>query len=87
MIKIKVIGNSVFISDDGTGMGMEKLVEARKFGVSAKCLDGNAGFRGIGIYEVLKGFVTLTVRQLAVSNQSPGRSNSLFLDGCSGQAP
>jgi molecular chaperone HtpG len=49
-IKIKVTGNSVIIDDDGSGMNMGELVEARKFGVSPKLTDEFAGFRGIGIY-------------------------------------
>lgn len=49
-IRIKVTGNSVLIFDNGSGMDMEKLIEARKFGVSPKSPDEFAGFRGIGIY-------------------------------------
>src|ERR1700755_2170767 len=37
--------------------------------------------------EVLDEFVELAVRQLAIFNQSPGHSNSLFPDSCSRQAP
>lgn len=49
-IRIKVTGNSVVIFDNGSGMNMENLIEARKFGVSPKSPDEFAGFRGIGIY-------------------------------------
>jgi hypothetical protein len=37
--------------------------------------------------EVADQLAELAVRQLAVSDQSPGHSNSLFLDSCSIQAP
>jgi guanyl-specific ribonuclease Sa len=50
MIRIKITGNSVVVYDEGTGMDMENLVEARKFGVSSKRLEEHVGFRGIGIY-------------------------------------
>ena len=50
LIRIKVTGNSVTIYDEGTGMNMEELVEARKFGVSSKLVEEHVGFRGIGIY-------------------------------------
>lgn len=49
-IRIKVTGNSVVIFDNGSGMNMDNLIEARKFGVSPKSPEEFAGFRGIGIY-------------------------------------
>lgn len=49
-IRIKVTGNSVIIFDNGSGMNMDNLIEARKFGVSPKSPEEFAGFRGIGIY-------------------------------------
>jgi len=49
-VKIHVTGNSVFISDDGTGMDRERLLQAKQFGVSMKSIEENVGFRGIGIY-------------------------------------
>jgi hypothetical protein len=49
-IKIKITGNSVIIFDNGSGMNMEELIHSRRFGVSPKTPEENAGFRGIGIY-------------------------------------
>src|SRR5260370_37291837 len=47
---IKITGNSVIIYDDGNGMNLEELLQARQFGLSFKYLGENVGFRGIGIY-------------------------------------
>src|SRR6266513_6060897 len=49
-VTIKVTGNSVLIFDDGRGMGIEELVQARQVGLSPKSLTEHVGFRGIGIY-------------------------------------
>jgi hypothetical protein len=49
-VTIKITGNSVMISDDGVGMSLEDLLQARQFGLSAKSLVEHVGFRGIGIY-------------------------------------
>ena len=49
-VKIKITGNSVFIRDDGRGMDLDDLLQARQFGLSYKLLDKHVGFRGIGIY-------------------------------------
>lgn len=48
-IVIKVTGNSVFIHDDGKGMYLPELLDARGLGLSDKDED-QVGFRGIGIY-------------------------------------
>ncbi len=50
LIRIKLTGNSLLIHDDGIGMSLDDLVEARRFGVSQKSSDLHVGFRGIGIY-------------------------------------
>lgn len=49
-VTIKITGNSVVIFDDGQGMSLEELVQARQFGLSHKSLTEHVGFRGIGIY-------------------------------------
>src|SRR6266702_5624873 len=47
---IKITGNSVHVFDNGDGMSLEELVQARQFGLSLKSLTEHVGFRGIGIY-------------------------------------
>lgn len=47
---IKITGNSVTIYDDGTGMDLSRMLQARQFGMSEKLLTESVGFRGIGIY-------------------------------------
>jgi hypothetical protein len=49
-ITIKITGNTVIILDDGVGMGLAQLLEAKKFGLSSKSISQHVGFRGIGIY-------------------------------------
>jgi hypothetical protein len=49
-VTIKITGNSVLICDDGTGMGLREILQARQFGLSPKSLTEHVGFRGIGIY-------------------------------------
>jgi hypothetical protein len=49
-ITIKVTGNTVMIFDDGVGMGLADLLQAKKFGLSPKSIVEHVGFRGIGIY-------------------------------------
>src|SRR2546430_5358998 len=49
-VTIKITGNSVVILDNGQGMSLEELVQARQFGLSRKSLTEHVGFRGIGIY-------------------------------------
>jgi len=49
-VKVKITGNSIWIHDDGDGMNLGGLLEARKFGISRKSIFEHAGFRGIGIY-------------------------------------
>lgn len=49
-VTIKITGNSVAIFDDGNGMNLQELVQARQFGLSGKSIKENVGFRGIGIY-------------------------------------
>jgi hypothetical protein len=49
-VTIKITGNSVVIFDDGQGMSLEELAQARQFGISPKSLREHVGFRGIGIY-------------------------------------
>ena len=49
-ITIKITGNTAMIMDDGVGMGLAQLLEAKKFGLSPKSISQHVGFRGIGIY-------------------------------------
>jgi hypothetical protein len=49
-ITIKITGNAVTIFDDGAGMDLAGLLEAKKFGLSPKSMTQHVGFRGIGIY-------------------------------------
>ncbi|CAN5863811.1 hypothetical protein BH23GEM7_BH23GEM7_30710 [soil metagenome] len=49
-VTLKVTGNSVIIMDDGDGMGLDDILDARRFGLSGKWLMQHVGFRGIGIY-------------------------------------
>lgn len=49
-VTVKITGNSVIIIDDGLGMAVEALRQARQLGVSSKSQAENVGFRGIGIY-------------------------------------
>lgn len=49
-VTIKITGNSVMIFDDGNGMNLEELLQARQFGLSPKIYTEHVGFRGIGIY-------------------------------------
>src|SRR5438309_80664 len=49
-VTIQITGHSVIISDDGDGMSLEQLMDARDFAISGKDSDYNVGFRGIGIY-------------------------------------
>ena len=49
-VTIKITGNSVTIKDDGLGMAVGDLRQARQLGLSNKSQAENVGFRGIGIY-------------------------------------
>lgn len=49
-ITIKITGNTAVILDDGVGMGLAQLLEAKRFGLSSKSISQHVGFRGIGIY-------------------------------------
>lgn len=49
-VTIKFTGNTVTITDDGDGMNLNELLEARLFGMSPKSITNSVGFRGIGLY-------------------------------------
>ena len=49
-VTIKFTGNTVTINDNGNGMSLDELLEARLFGMSPKSIVNNVGFRGIGLY-------------------------------------
>ncbi len=69
-VTIKITGNSVMIFDDGAGMNLEELVQARQFGLSNKSLAEYVGFRGIGIYS---GFDLS--RKLRITSKKAGDRN------------
>jgi hypothetical protein len=65
-ITIKITGNTVMIFDDGVGMGLAELLEAKKFGLSPKSISQHVGFRGIGIYsgfDLCRQLVITTTRE------------------------
>ncbi len=66
-ITLKITGNTAMIFDDGVGMGLAELLEAKKFGLSPKSIAQHVGFRGIGIYS---GFDLC--RQLLVTSKRAG---------------
>ncbi|HEX8316769.1 ATP-binding protein [Longimicrobium sp.] len=49
-VRVSVSKHEVTILDNGEGMGLEDLDNARKVGVSGKPGTGKIGFRGIGVY-------------------------------------
>ena len=49
-VRIKITGNSIIIHDNGHGMTLESLMDARDFAISGKDFENYVGFRGIGIY-------------------------------------
>lgn len=49
-VTIQFTGRSIQIFDDGAGMGLKEIVQARQFGLSGKSINEHVGFRGIGIY-------------------------------------
>src|SRR5439155_13195310 len=49
-ITIQITGNSVVIRDNGDGMTLAELLQARQVGLSPKSLQEYVGFRGIGLY-------------------------------------
>lgn len=49
-ISIKITGDSVAIIDDGEGMDLNDIRQARRVGLSPKSIREHVGFRGIGLY-------------------------------------
>lgn len=49
-IDIRLQGFNVQIEDNGSGMTLPDLIQARQFGMSTKDRDRDVGFRGIGVY-------------------------------------
>jgi len=74
-VTIKITGNSVVISDDGMGMDLDGLVQARRLGLSNKSQAENVGFRGIGIYS---GFDICS--RLLVTTKTAGEGNARVLE-------
>lgn len=71
VITIKITGNTVTIFDNGAGMGLVDLLQAKKFGLSPKSISEHVGFRGIGIYS---GFDLC--RQLVITTTREGETAS-----------
>lgn len=74
-VTIKITGNSVIISDDGIGMSVENLRQARQLGFSTKSQTENVGFRGIGIYS---GFDICN--RLLITTKKAGEAKSRILE-------
>ncbi len=74
-VTIKITGNSVMISDDGMGMDLGGLVQARRLGLSTKSRAENVGFRGIGIYS---GFDICN--RLVVTTKTVGEAKARVLE-------
>lgn len=68
-ITIKITGNSASIFDDGNGMDLAGLLEAKKFGLSPKSMTQHVGFRGIGIYSGFDLCRRLLILTTAVGDQ------------------
>lgn len=73
-VTIKITGNTVMIFDDGVGMGLADLLQAKKFGLSPKSISEHVGFRGIGIYS---GFDLC--RQLVIKSTCEGDTSIYVL--------
>jgi molecular chaperone HtpG len=73
-VTVKITGNSVIISDDGMGMNLDGLVQARQLGYSTKSRSEDVGFRGIGIYS---GFDICN--RLVITTKRTGEAISLIL--------
>ncbi|MGQ0588342.1 MAG: ATP-binding protein [Sphingosinicella sp.] len=69
-ITIKITGNTVMIFDDGAGMGLADLLEAKKFGLSPKSISEHVGFRGIGIYSGFDLCRQLVIKSTCVGDTS-----------------
>jgi hypothetical protein len=74
-VTIKITGNSVIIKDDGLGMAIGDLRQARQLGISTKSQAENVGFRGIGIYS---GFDICN--RLLVTTKRPGEAKARILE-------
>jgi len=74
-VVIKITGNSVTISDDGMGMAVGDLRQARQLGISNKSQAENVGFRGIGIYS---GFDICN--RLLVTTKKAGEAKARILE-------
>lgn len=79
-VTIKITGNSVIINDDGLGMAVEDLKQARQLGISYKSPAENVGFRGIGVYS---GFGICN--RLVITTKKAGESKSRILEWRSGE--
>ena len=74
---IKITGNSVTIIDEGSGMSLAELVQARQFGLSGKSIGKDVGFRGIGIYS---GFDLCNRLRISTKKADENHINILVFD-------
>jgi len=74
-VTIKITGNSVTILDDGMGMAVKDLKQARQLGISYKSPTENVGFRRIGVYS---GFGICN--RLAITTKKAGESKARVLE-------
>lgn len=74
-VTIKITGNSVIIKDDGLGMAVEDLKQARQLGISYKSPAENVGFRGIGVYSAFG-----ICNRLVITTKKAGESKSRILE-------
>jgi DNA mismatch repair ATPase MutL len=74
-VTIKITGNSVMVRDDGMGMDLTGLLQARQLGLSNKSQYEDVGFRGIGIYS---GFDICN--RLLVTTKTPGEAKARILE-------
>ncbi len=68
-IIITVDGSRAVIRDDGTGMDLNEMRDARRFGLSAKSPMQAVGFRGIGIYSAFG-----ICEEMTISSRQEGMS-------------
>ncbi len=74
-VTIKITGNSVMIKDDGMGMDLGGLVQARRLGLSNKSQFEDVGFRGIGIYSSFD-----ICNRLLVTTKTSGETKARVLE-------
>src|SRR5262249_4442967 len=76
-VKIKITGSSALMLDDGKGMNLDDLLQARQFGLSYKLIDEHVGFRGIGIYS---GFDLCRSLRITTTKQDDPRQHVMVFE-------